>query len=229
MSVLSLGSFRVSNNRHFCSSLRSPTQISRKNIVLVRAAYEPETDIEPSTGVEIPQTPTPAQVTSTTQDELSMPDWMPEQGKEVLKIFSSTDFDVKAQPLYKEKLAKYIETDLFQNCIGWKALPESIHGRLAMIGFLTGVLAEIFGAGSMLNQFGSFPAPVTIFVVLITAGSIIPIVKGTEGDYMDSLRDQYSVPAGVFTESMERLHGRLAMVGLSVIFLVEALSNSALF
>eukprot|EP01024_Parvocaulis_polyphysoides_P031114 TRINITY_DN281_c0_g2_i1.p3 TRINITY_DN281_c0_g2~~TRINITY_DN281_c0_g2_i1.p3 ORF type:complete len:155 (-),score=17.93 TRINITY_DN281_c0_g2_i1:249-713(-) len=154
---------------------------------------------------------------------------MPEQGVSVIKFLAATDFDLKTSSLYKEKLAQYMETEIFQNSTGFKPLPETIHGRLAMIGFIAGVLAEIFGAGSMLYQFGKFPFPVLLFSALITAASIIPIVKGTEGQYMDSLKDQYSVPAGVFTEGNERLHGRLAMIGISVIFFVEALSNSALF
>eukprot|EP01025_Chloroclados_australasicus_P024548 TRINITY_DN24604_c0_g1_i3.p2 TRINITY_DN24604_c0_g1~~TRINITY_DN24604_c0_g1_i3.p2 ORF type:complete len:257 (-),score=20.62 TRINITY_DN24604_c0_g1_i3:370-1074(-) len=185
----------------------------------------------PSQPSEIPQPSieaTPVKSASVVEG-LIVPEWMPEQGVEVLKFLSATDFDIKTSKIYKERLAKYVETEIFQQSVGFKQLPEIINGRIAMVGFLTGVLAEIFGAGSMIYQFGKFPTPVLIFTILIPIGSITPIYKGIEGDYMDSLKDQYSVPPGIFTEDNERLHARLAMIGVGVIFLVEMLSNNALF
>jgi hypothetical protein len=48
---------------------------------------------------------------------------------------------------------------------------------LLSTGFLAGALAEIFGAGPILLQLSKFPQPVLAVVLLITAGSIIPIAK----------------------------------------------------
>jgi hypothetical protein len=55
-----------------------------------------------------------------------------------------------------------------------------------------------------------------------------PPLQGTKGEYLESLRDTYTLPEGVFTEAMEKVHGRLAMVGLGGLVLVELLKGSAL-
>jgi hypothetical protein len=69
---------------------------------------------------------------------------------------------------------------------------------------------------------------VSLFPALRTTGSIIPIVKGTEGGYLKSLRETYTLPEGVFTEPNERVHSRLAMVGLGAMIALELLKGSAL-
>lgn len=69
-------------------------------------------------------------------------------------------------------------------------------------GFVAGASAEIFGAGPLLLQLSKYPQPVLAVLALITAGSIIPIVKGTEGGYLKSLRETYTIPEGMFV----RLH-----------------------
>ncbi len=65
---------------------------------------------------------------------------------------------------------------------------------------MAGASAEIFGAGSLLKQLSIYPQPVLVALALITAGSIIPIVKGTEGGYLDSLFDTYALPKDWFTQ-----------------------------
>ena len=95
-------------------------------------------------------------------------------------------------------------------------------------GFLAGAGAEIFGAGPILGQLSRAPQPALLVMALITAGSIVPIVKGAKGEYLQSLRDTYTLPEGVFTEAMEKFHGRLAMVGLGGLIAVELLKGSAL-
>jgi hypothetical protein len=86
----------------------------------------------------------------------------------------------------------------------------------------------VFGAGSLLQQVAKMPQPVVLILALITAGSIIPIVKGTEGGYLKSLRETYTLPEGVFTQDNERVHGRLAMLGLGALVAIELLKGSAL-
>lgn len=53
-------------------------------------------------------------------------------------------------------------------------------------------------------------------------------MKGTEGGYLKSLRETYTLPEGVFTEPNERVHARLAMVGLGAMIALELLKGSAL-
>jgi len=158
---------------------------------------------------------------------LPKPDWLPEPVVPALEFLNATDFKLQETSLYKDTLAKYFENKYVKESVGWKPLAETINGRAAMIGFLTGALAEIFGAGPILLQLSKFPQPVLAAVLLITAGSIIPTVKGTEGNYLDSLKDTYTLPEGVFTEANERVHGRLAMVGLGSMILLELLKGSS--
>lgn len=62
----------------------------------------------------------------------------------------------------------------------------------------------------------------------LTSPRPAPPPQGTKGEYLESLRDTYTLPEGVFTEAMEKVHGRLAMVGLGGLVLVELLKGSAL-
>jgi len=97
-----------------------------------------------------------------------------------------------------------------------------------MIGFLAGAGAEIFGAGPILGQLAACPQPPLAIMALITAGSIIPLYKGTAGDYLASLKETYGLPDGVFTPAMELLHARAAMVGIASLISIELLKGSAL-
>jgi hypothetical protein len=72
----------------------------------------------------------------------------------------------------------------------------------AHAGFVAGASAEILGAGPLLLQLSKYPQPVLAAMLLITAGSIVPVVKGTEGGYLQSLRETYTIPEGVFTEPL---------------------------
>eukprot|EP01023_Acetabularia_acetabulum_P006960 TRINITY_DN1295_c0_g2_i3.p2 TRINITY_DN1295_c0_g2~~TRINITY_DN1295_c0_g2_i3.p2 ORF type:complete len:232 (+),score=47.70 TRINITY_DN1295_c0_g2_i3:190-885(+) len=229
MSVLSLDrAVFALNKQGSCSNSGYKTLRTqkRKAFVLRRAAEQEEAQAEIPQVIPEPE-PVPAVAAAPASQDLSIPEWMPEQGVSVLQFLGGTDFDLKTSTFYKEKLAKYMEAENFEKAVGFKQLPETIHGRLAMIGILTGVLARVFGAGSLLFQFGKFPAPVIIFVALITAASIIPGVKGADEAQIKTLLSENSIPEELFTESNERFHGRLAMIGLSVIFLVEAVTNGA--
>ncbi len=46
-----------------------------------------------------------------------------------------------------------------------------------MLGFAAGALAELLGAGSLLQQFAFAPQPVVLTLVLLTVASVVPIVK----------------------------------------------------
>jgi negative regulator of replication initiation len=178
------------------------------------------------------ETPTPAtQATTNATDsinKLPQPDWLPKEVQPVLDFLNATDFDIKKTRFYQDNLQQYLENKYVVESTGWKELPESINGRAAMLGFVAGASAELLGAGPLLLQLSKSPQPVLVVLALITAGSIIPIVKGTEGGYLKSLRETYTIPEGVFTEPNERVHGRLAMVGVGAMILVELLKGSAL-
>ena len=59
-------------------------------------------------------------------------------------------------------------------------------------GFVAGAPAELFGSGSILNQLSNAPQVVLLLLALITVGTITPIAKGTQGDYLTSLQDTYA-------------------------------------
>ncbi|PNH11726.1 Carotene biosynthesis-related protein CBR, chloroplastic [Tetrabaena socialis] len=163
-----------------------------------------------------------------TSSSIKTPEWVPEQAAPVLKFLVSTDYKLEDSDIYNKYVKTYVDTSLFKSATGWKALPETINGRAAMLGFVAGAGAEIFGAGSILSQLSGAPQPVLVVLGLVIASSIIPIYKGTEGDYLSSLRDTYGMPEGVFTEANELLHGRLAMLGLTSLIAIEMVSGSAL-
>lgn len=158
---------------------------------------------------------------------LKAPEWLPEQAAPVFAFLTSDDFSITESAVYTQYLKKYVEDEYFVQSTGFKALPETINGRAAMIGFLAGAGAEIFGAGPLMGQLSRAPQPALVIMALVTAGSIIPIIKGAKGEYLASLRETYTLPEGVFTEALERLHGRLAMLGVGGLILLELLKGSA--
>eukprot|EP00775_Hariotina_reticulata_P007000 gene7000-7214_t len=172
-----------------------------RRVTFCRAA-ETETPTTPAT----PAPTTPAATESTSTE-------VPEALKPVVQFLSATDFKLEQTDLYKNTLKQYLENKYVVDSTGFKELPETINGRAAMIGFVAGASAEILGAGPFLLQLSKYPQPVLALLALITAGSIIPIVKGTEGGYLKSLRETYTIPEDVFTETNERIYGRLAMLG----------------
>jgi len=160
--------------------------------------------------------------------KLAVPEWVPEQAVPVLDFFNSDNFKLQESELYTKYLQTYLENKYVVQFTGFKKDAEIINGRAAMVGFVAAAGAEIFGAGSFLAQLSKYPQPVLVILALITAGSVIPVVKGTEGAYLASLRDQYTLPEGWFTESLEKVHGRLAMLGLSGLLAFELVKGSAL-
>lgn len=157
-----------------------------------------------------------------------MPEWVPEAAAPAVDFFKSKDFKITDVPQYKQYVAKYTESPYFAKSTGWKPLPEAINGRCAMLGFVAAAGAEIFGQGPFFAQLAGAGLPTLVVLAAITAGSIIPVVKGTEGGYLASLRETYALPEGVFTESNERFHGRLAMLGLASLILLELVAGRAL-
>ncbi|EIE26971.1 hypothetical protein COCSUDRAFT_59463 [Coccomyxa subellipsoidea C-169] len=97
--------------------------------------------------------------------------------------------------------------------------PERTNGRLAMLGFVAAVAAELVSGKGVLSQWAQEPTLITVTFVLFAAGSLAPLFKNA--DKGQSL--------GPFTPSAEIINGRAAMIGFAALIGIEALKGSALF
>ncbi|KAK9842546.1 hypothetical protein WJX81_005342 [Elliptochloris bilobata] len=95
--------------------------------------------------------------------------------------------------------------------------PETINGRLAMIGVTSCLAAEFVRGIGLKEQVGEAPAPILAVFVLISLASYVPIFRGY------TRKEEFS--NGPFTPKSENWNGRLAMVGFAGILVTEALSG----
>eukprot|EP01025_Chloroclados_australasicus_P041178 TRINITY_DN4344_c0_g2_i2.p1 TRINITY_DN4344_c0_g2~~TRINITY_DN4344_c0_g2_i2.p1 ORF type:complete len:295 (+),score=52.76 TRINITY_DN4344_c0_g2_i2:113-997(+) len=91
--------------------------------------------------------------------------------------------------------------------------PERINGRLAMLGIVSALAAEIASNQSIGAQISAVPIPIAFTFLTFMAASLIPLVKGV---------DEEEETIGPFTPSAEILNGRLAMVGMAALIFIEA-------
>ncbi|KAL6751399.1 hypothetical protein V8C86DRAFT_2779093 [Haematococcus lacustris] len=167
--------------------------------------------------------------------QVEAPDWVPAQAQPVVKFFESDDVKladvlqpIRNNGLYKQYAQDYVESATVRDSFGWKKIAETINGRCAMIGFVAGAGAEIFRQKTILYQLAAQPQPVALTLVLLTVATLIPIIKGTDGKYLESLQETYTVPEGWFTEAKEKVNGRAAMLGIAAMLLFEVVTARAL-
>ncbi|KAL5700806.1 hypothetical protein ACHQM5_026213 [Ranunculus cassubicifolius] len=98
--------------------------------------------------------------------------------------------------------------------------PERINGRLAMIGFVAAIGAELAKGDDVVAQLanGGLPWFVGTSVVLSLA-SLVPLFKGVTVE---------SKSGGLMTSNAEMLNGRFAMLGLVALLFTELVKGSAL-
>ncbi|MEW5300780.1 MAG: hypothetical protein WDW36_003689 [Sanguina aurantia] len=96
--------------------------------------------------------------------------------------------------------------------------PEIINGRLAMLGFVAAVGAELTSQEAIAVQWSEAAVPIlATFAIFITA-SFVPLIKGANP------KEEF----GPFTPNAELINGRGAMVGFLALLVIEALSGKAL-
>lgn len=101
--------------------------------------------------------------------------------------------------------------------------PEIVNSRLAMLGFVAAVGAELATGKSFWTQLACEPWLVGAAVVLFSWASLVPFfLRGA-----DAKKEFASF--GPFTASAELLNGRAAMIGLASLMAIEAVKHTALF
>jgi len=90
--------------------------------------------------------------------------------------------------------------------------PETINGRLAMLGFVAALGAELATGESVVGQLGDAPAPILLTFVGIAVASLLPMTSNV-------LPEEEAV--SVFTADAERINGRAAMIGFAALLVVE--------
>lgn len=113
-----------------------------------------------------------------------------------------------------------VEFPSFVEVMGFNgAAPELINGRLAMLGFVAAVGAELATGETVFSQVKDAPAAIFITFLLFIAASLFPAFKRKNG--LES--------NGVWTPQAEMWNGRAAMIGFSALLAIEAVRHVALF
>lgn len=98
--------------------------------------------------------------------------------------------------------------------------PETINGRLAMLGFTTALAVELFRGEDLATQIGFGGVQWFIVVaVIFTAASLVPMFKGVTVE---------SKSKPIFSSTAEKWNGRFAMIGLISLAITEFVKGSPL-
>ena len=93
------------------------------------------------------------------------------------------------------------------------AAPETINGRLAMLGFVSAVGVEIVSGRGLFSQVANEGFPLFVgSALLLTVASLIPMFKGVSAE---------SKSEEIMSSGAEMWNGRFAMVGLVALALTE--------
>merc|ERR1712241_122447 len=96
--------------------------------------------------------------------------------------------------------------------------PETINGRLAMLGFIAALGAEASSGETIFQQVGDAEPSILFAFIMFAAASLIPIFKGVK-------KEKFAF----FSPEAEMLNGRAAMIGFALLLAIEAQSGSAFF
>ncbi|XP_057863702.2 early light-induced protein 1, chloroplastic isoform X2 [Cryptomeria japonica] len=98
--------------------------------------------------------------------------------------------------------------------------PETINGRLAMVGFVSAVAVELASGQDLVSQLNSGGLPWFVYsVVMLSAASLVPMFSGISAE---------SKSQPIFSSSAEMLNGRLAMIGLAALAVTEFVKGGPL-
>lgn len=103
------------------------------------------------------------------------------------------------------------------------AAPETINGRLAMVGIVWAAIAERMSGLTVFEQLYTQGTGLVFYVALvplIAYASIVPMLNGESTDARSN---------GPFTARAERWNGRLAMLGFLALVLTEQFTHTPVF
>merc|ERR1712086_326757 len=104
--------------------------------------------------------------------------------------------------------------------------PETINGRLAQVGIVAGLGAEISSGESFATQFHDHPIAFGLACTLITAATFMPAMQQATEYNSNPTSKEGQV---IFNADAEKLNGRAAMIGMVAILATEYLKGGALF
>lgn len=104
--------------------------------------------------------------------------------------------------------------------------PELINGRLAMVGFTAAVGAEVSSHQTVAKQFADAPGAILAVSILLTAASLIPIIRGNA--VMDEGVGE-GIRPGAINVTNELINGRAAMLGMAALLVFEMMTGAPLF
>jgi hypothetical protein len=98
--------------------------------------------------------------------------------------------------------------------------PETINGRLAMLGFVSAIGVELASGKDLLSQLATGGVPLFVgSAVLFSVASLIPMFKGISKE---------SKSKAIMSVEAEMLNGRFAMLGLIALALTEYVKGGPL-
>jgi len=118
----------------------------------------------------------------------------------------------KRADIGKERKPEFSEAQAFDG-----PAPETINGRLAMLGVLTCLAAEFNTGVGVKEQVAKSPLPILAVFVIISLASYIPIFRGY------TRKEPFA--NSFWSPKAENWNGRLAMMGFAGILVTEALAG----
>ncbi len=98
--------------------------------------------------------------------------------------------------------------------------PELINGRLAQLGVVAAIGAELASGESVFKQLADEPTLIVATFGLIIAATFVPLLQNISPS---------AEVFGPFNAAAEKLNGRAAMIGFAALVAIEAVKGSALF